>query len=263
MTVWMKRAGGCGCAAVLAVILVVSMVSWTLSFFHVPNPIRQFAPVPDNVPPQAAVAIAPIDITAPGRTADQLVDWSAPLEKSLEISGQALRAYGNAELIAQATWPECHLRWNTLAGLGWVETRHGTYNGNWFDPSHLDDDGRPNPAIVGIPLDGRNGTVEIPDTDGGVIDGDAEHDRAVGPLQFIPESWARFGSDANGDGQADPNQIDDAAAGAAALLCADGRDLSNAQDWVRAVRSYNNSGEYVRRVADAANSYAIGQPATS
>lgn len=263
MTAWMKRAGGCGCAAVLAVILVVSLVVWALSFLNVPSPTRRLVPVPDNVPPQEAVAVTSIDVHAAGRTADELAGWSAPLEGPLDVSGQALRAYGNAELIAREAWPECHLRWNTLAGLGWVETRHGTYNGNWFSPSHLDDGGYPTPAIVGIPLDGRNGTAEIPDTDGGAVDGDAEHDRAVGPLQFIPETWKRFGSDANGDGVADPNQIDDAAVGAAALLCADGRDMTDPQDWVAAVMSYNASDEYVRRVAAAANSYAIGQPATS
>ena len=263
MTAWIKRAVGCGCAAVLAVILVVSLVFWLLSAFAgVPTP-RRFEPVPDNVPPQAPAEVPSIDIHAPGRTADSLAEWSAELEAATGISGQVLRAYANAELIAAHAWPECHLRWNTLAGIGWVETRHGTYNGNWFKPSSLNAQGYPEPPIVGIPLDGTNNTALITDTDGGAIDGDAEHDRAVGPLQFIPESWERFGSDANGDGHADPRQIDDAAAGSAALLCSGGRDLNDPQDWMDAIFAYNYSRDYLNRVAGAANAYAIGQPATT
>lgn len=258
-----RKLWGCGCVSVLAAILVIATVGWLLSL-GVPLPkARRLGPVPDNVPPQAPAAVHIIDVHGPGRTADQLFDWSQEIATATDMPGQALRAYANAELIARDAWPECHLSWNTLAGLGWVETRHGTYNGNWFNPSQLDSAGRPQPPIVGIALNGTNGTAVIPDTDEGTIDGDAEHDRAVGPMQFIPESWRRYGRDADGDGVPDPQQIDDAALGAAALLCAHGRDLSQQRDWVDAIFAYNQSEEYMRRVASAANSYAIGQPATS
>ena len=118
-------------------------------------------------------------------------------------------------------------------------------------------------SIVGIPLDGMNNTTHVPDSDGGVFDGDTEFDRAVGPMQFIPSSWEHFGRDANGDGVADPNQIDDAALGAAALLCFGDRDLSTPEGWRSAILNYNQSEDYLRKVAAAANSYAIEQPATS
>ncbi|WP_347307373.1 lytic murein transglycosylase [Corynebacterium sp. SA-MJD20WY100] len=263
MTDWVKRAGGCGCAAVLAVILVVSLVAWLMSYFHVPSPTRTLQPVDAVVPPAVPEPVALIDVHAPGRTADELREWSAPLAASTDVSGQALRAYGNAELIARDAWPECHLRWNTLAGLGWVETRHGTYGGSWLKPSNLDATGRPDPKIVGIPLDGTNNTVRIEDTDGGRLDGDTEFDRAVGPLQFIPSTWEHFGLDADGDGVADPQQIDDAALSAAKLLCDNDRDLAVEEDWLEAIYAYNNSRDYVTRVAKAANSYAVPQPANS
>ncbi len=116
---------------------------------------------------------------------------------------------------------------------------------------------------MGIPLDGTNNTVRIEDTDGGLLDGDTEFDRAVGPLQFIPSTWEHFGLDADGDGVADPQQIDDAALSAANLLCDNDRDLAVEEDWLEAIYAYNNSRDYVTRVAKAANSYAVPQPANS
>ena len=82
----------------------------------------------------------------------------------------------------------------------------------------------------------------------------------MGPMQFIPTSWETYGRDANGDGVADPNQIDDAALAAANLLC-DGRDLATAEGWKQAIGSYNSSDEYLANVRNAAASYALRQPA--
>ncbi|MGP6173708.1 lytic transglycosylase domain-containing protein [Corynebacterium sp. A21] len=256
----LKKAMGCGCGAVLAVIMVIAFVGWALSFVEGARPVRQLSPVPEDVPPLAGEAVPLIDVHAPGRTADKLTFWSEPISADTGISGQALRAYGNAQLIAAESWPECNLNWTTLAGIGYVETRHGTYSGKLFGGSKISDNGVVEPAIIGIPLDGSPGVAEIPDTDGGVLDGDTEFDRAVGPMQFIPESFARHGRDASGDGVADPHQIDDATLSAANLLCA-GRDLSTPEGWTEAVRSYNMSNEYLINVRDAANSYALRQPA--
>ena len=215
----------------------------------------------DSIPPVEGKEVAHIDVNAPGRTADKLTYWASDLAEQTGIPPAALRAYGNAELIAQQKWPNCHLRWNTLAGLGYVETRHGTYNGNWFKPSKLDDAGYPQPPINGIALDGLNNTAHTPDTDNGEIDGDSEYDRAVGPMQFIPTTWESVGADANGDGKADPNQIDDAAVGAAGLLCFGDRDLSNPEQWEEAILNYNQSSEYLHKVAHAANAYSVPQSA--
>ena len=99
------------------------------------------------------------------------------------------------------TLPGCGIGWTTLAGIGSVESRHGTYDG-----SSVDAFGQVAPIIRGIPLDGGPGVAEIPDTDGGAMDGDPVHDRAMGPMQFIPETWLKWGVDANGDGRVDPRQ---------------------------------------------------------
>ncbi|GAP56692.1 hypothetical protein AHiyo6_32570, partial [Arthrobacter sp. Hiyo6] len=88
--------------------------------------------------------------------------------------------------------------------------------------------GRSSQPITGPSLNGV-GFAAIPDTDEGVLDGDPEWDHAVGPMQFIPATWREVGRDGNGDGVADPLNIDDAALSAASYLCAGGRDLATAQ----------------------------------
>ena len=70
---------------------------------------------------------------------------------------------------------------------------------------------------------------------GYALDGDAKYTHALGPMQFIPQTWASYGVDANGDGKADIFNINDAALGAARYLCAAGGDLRTESGRVRAV----------------------------
>ena len=167
------------------------------------------------------------------------------------IPSVALAAYQRAETIINRADEACNLPWQLLAAIGRVESNHGRVNGNV-----LDADGVAQPGIYGPALDGTNGTRAIPDTDGGLLDNDTTWDRAVGPMQFIPSTWARWGHDANGSGAADPHNIDDAALSAAHYLCAGGRDLTTTDDWWSAILSYNNSETYASNVLDAANRYA-------
>lgn len=245
----------------MVIALIIALSFWVISLFDVQTPMSDRQPVPADVPPAAAQAPPAIDVHGAGRTSDLLAEWAEPIAEAAHIDPQAVRAYGNAELIAAEAWPECNLHWNTLAGIGWVETRHGTYTGKLFDGAELGSDGVVHPPIIGPPLDGTQGFAHVRDTDGGHYDSDDVFDRAVGPMQFIPESWNRFGRDANGDGYADPQQIDDAALGAANLLCKGGRDLDTPQGWQAAILGYNHSNDYVVRVRDAAANYALGQPA--
>lgn len=260
-----SRRRGCGCgalvASVLVIVLSVSVLMWLTSFFSDIVATEDRLPIPSDMPPAAAEAPPQINIDAPGRTADQLTQWAEPIADRLNVDPQAIRAYGNAELIAAQSWPECNLHWNTLAGIGWVETRHGTYTGKRFDAGRLNDEGFADPPIIGVPLDGSPGFAEVKDTDGGRLDGDKEYDRAIGPMQFLPESWEHYGRDANGDGKADPQQIDDAALAAATVLCSGGRDLSTEEDWRSAILGYNHSNDYLVKIRNAAANYALGQPA--
>ncbi|HET6686356.1 MAG TPA: lytic murein transglycosylase [Jiangellaceae bacterium] len=110
----------------------------------------------------------------------------------------------------------------------------------------------------GIPLDGRPNVALIRDTDGGALDGDTTYDRAVGPMQFIPSTWRSVAADANADGRHDPNNIYDAAEGAAVYLRIGNADLRDPSQAARAVRRYNNADEYVRVVLSLAELYETG-----
>ena len=209
--------------------------------------------VPDGVPPARGTEVPPIDFAGPGRTAGLLREWAQPQADALDIPVVALEAYGHAAAVLAATRPECGLAWTTLAGIGSVESRHGRHGGASLAP-----DGTATPEIRGVPLDGSPGLAEIRDTDGGRLDGDPLLDRAMGPMQFIPETWERWGVDANGDGVADPDNIDDAALSAGRYLCERGGDLDSAEGWTRALMAYNLSGEYMTLVRDRAAAYGVG-----
>jgi hypothetical protein len=166
------------------------------------------------------------------------------------IPSTALSAYQNAAARETARKPECGITWPLLAGIGRVESNHGRFAG-----AELHADGVSTPRIIGIPLNG-NGTALIRDTDGGRLDGDTVYDRAVGPMQFIPSTWASWGVDANGDGLKDPFNLVDAAAAAADYLCAAGRDLRTSSGQVHAILSYNYSYDYVSMVMSLERVYA-------
>lgn len=212
--------------------------------------------IPDQRPrshetvPRAALA-APVDRP---RASDQaeLDAWAERVADATGIPARVAAAYGRAEMWLRGERPECRLSWGTLAGIGRVESRHGSLDGN-----SIGDDGRPERPIIGIALDGSPGVREIRDTDDGRLDADISWDRAVGPMQFLPETWERWGARATSDGaEPDPQDIDDAALAAARYLCAQGRDLATPQGWWDAVLAYNRSVDYGQDVFSGADGYA-------
>ncbi|MFF3877219.1 lytic transglycosylase domain-containing protein [Streptomyces sp. NPDC001978] len=166
-------------------------------------------------------------------------------ERGASVVGAALpatvfAAYRQAEAELARTAPGCRLRWQLLAAIGQVES--GQARGGRVTAV-----GTTVAPILGPRLDGVTFAL-VRDTDGGAYDGDAAYDRAVGPMQFIPSTWARWGTDGNGDGWADPGNVFDAALAAGRYLCAGRRDLSDLAELDRAVLGYNHSEAYLRTV---------------
>ncbi|MEU5327482.1 lytic transglycosylase domain-containing protein [Streptomyces parvus] len=189
----------------------------------------------------------PPELLKPGKKPDPLVvrAWS-----EAGIPATVLDAYRKAESAVGRSDPGCGLPWQLLAAIGKVES--GQASGGRVDAR-----GTTLAPILGPALDG-NGFALIRDTDGGAYDGDRTYDRAVGPMQFIPSTWAAWGADGNGDGRKDPNNIYDAALAAGHYLCAGSRDLTRRADLDRAILGYNRSDTYLRTVLSWLEFYRNG-----
>ncbi|MET7870680.1 lytic transglycosylase domain-containing protein [Streptomyces cyaneofuscatus] len=166
------------------------------------------------------------------------------------IPATVLAAYRNAERSLRRSDSGCRLPWQLLAAIGKVESGQAA-------GGRVDARGTTLTPILGPALDGV-GFALIRDTDNGVHDGDRTYDRAVGPMQFIPSTWANWAMDGNGDGRKDPNNIYDAALAAGQYLCAGGRDLGVRADLDRAILSYNRSDVYLRTVLSWLEFYRQG-----
>ena len=222
-------------------VLLASSCSWKTS-----------SPIPEGVPPPPGDPVPAVDIHAAGRPADQLREWAEQRAPALDIPVSALESYAYAARVSQVNNPECHLAWTTLAGIGMVESKHGTYRGAEVAPN-----GDVNPPIRGVHLDGTNGNLTILESSKSA-DGDPVYARAMGPMQFIPETWRLYGVDANNDGVVSPDNFDDAALAAAGYLCYRGQDMGTPAGWMKGLRAYNHSDLYARTVRDWAAAYASG-----
>ncbi|GAA3999625.1 hypothetical protein GCM10022247_19920 [Allokutzneria multivorans] len=169
---------------------------------------------------------------------------------TLGIPGTVLDAYMRADRTLQATMPGCGLHWSVLAGIGRIESRHAN--------SSVDLRGNTTSRILGPVLNGGPGMAAISDTDGGRLDGDTVWDRAVGPMQFIPSTWALYAADGDNDGVSNPHNVYDAALASGKYLCSGGLNLLDPSQLVQAVFRYNHSNVYVQKVLLWAAAYATG-----
>jgi membrane-bound lytic murein transglycosylase B len=269
----MLSAGALACAGLLMVGLSTVAVPLPDRGFDQPAAAAEIAAhpaLPDvpapvaapNAQPSGEQSAEPEPQAAPTRPAggEEVVfsAWATRMSRATGIPARALLAYANAHAVLATSRPGCHITWVTLAGIATIESGHGTFRGRT-----LLSNGLPSSPIIGIPLNGVPGVRAIGDTDNGLLDGDKLWDRAVGPFQFIPSTWASWRADGNGDGRTDPQNIDDAALAAAHYLCASGRSLNSGDTWLRAVLSYNNSVEYAQQVYGHAQTFARTAQATS
>lgn len=169
---------------------------------------------------------------------------AAPVDDHAPIPGippRVLAAYRRAD----ATCPG--LRWQLLAGIGWVESMHGTANGASVD----DASGRVSPPIFGPELDGSAG----PDLPIGSWRGQwgltGPWQQALGPMQLLPGTFSAWSVDGDADGLLDPHDIDDAVASASRYLCGNAASITDER---AALLRYNASDQYVRDVLAYADS---------
>ena len=172
---------------------------------------------------------------------------------SNDVPEAALRAYHRAEKVTASADPGCEISWTLLAAIGRVESNHGRFGG-----AQLGSDGVSRPEIRGPQLDGAGPFAAIRDSDNGTLDRDPVWDRAVGQMQFLPETWRSVARDGDGDGQRNPDDIDDSALGSAVYLCGAGGSLADAAGMARAAFRYNHSDYYVSLVLSMQAGYETG-----
>ncbi len=176
---------------------------------------------------------------------DQVKEWSEKHSAPYGIPERALRAYAFA--VVKTSQEGCDLGWPTVAALGAVLSNHGDTHG-----SKLDENG-----VSTIPLRDLDPIrfAPVADTDQGRIDGTAEHDIPVGPMQIMPSRWAQYETAAEPGQTPNPDNIDDAALTVAKQLCVMG-DLKSPDGWDNAVKNINADPEFVKAVHAKASEYS-------
>ncbi|WP_156689770.1 lytic transglycosylase domain-containing protein, partial [Mycobacterium sp. Marseille-P9652] len=198
-----------------------------VSVEHSPNAFHVAEPALSAPPP-------PMIVNAPG---------------ALGIPSIALAAYRNAEQKMAAAAPGCGVSWNLLAGIGRIESGHA---GN----GAVDARGTAVVPIYGPTLDGTLPGNEVVLQSS--VGNRPTYARAMGPMQFLPGTWARYAVDGKGDGTADPQNLFDATLAAARYLCSGGLNLRDPNQVMAAILRYNNSMSYAQNVLGWAAAYATG-----
>jgi hypothetical protein len=246
--------------AITLVPLALISAAWTASLAGVDSAVASHdsaVPLPGGQTVPSEAIKAPASVPVPGAIAPGVPDGTADSvvagASTNGIPSAALSAYQRGSQIINAADPTCNVPWELLAAIGRVESNHGQYGGNV-----LGSDGVSKPGIYGPELNGKNGTQAITDTDGGLLDKDPVYDRAVGPMQFIPSTWSSVKVDADGDGQRNPQDIDDASLATGVYLCSGSDNLATRKGQESAVYRYNHSQAYVDLVLRLMEAYSQG-----
>jgi hypothetical protein len=242
------RAVAVSVAGVLGVALVCGTAAASTGVTAAPRPAPVVTPQDPGVIVEAAPAAYLIKPPEGGAAPVSAVQPAALLNLPsgpLGIPGIVLQAYKMAAGRLAAEQPQCGLPWFLLAGIGKIESNHAN-NGN------VDASGTALTPISGPVLDGHLPGNEV------VKNADGSFSRAEGPMQFMPGTWAAWGSDGNGDGKKDPQNIFDATYSAGRYLCAGVTGIMNGANPVNAVLRYNNSMAYVGTVLAWATAYSTG-----
>lgn len=210
-----------------------------------PSPSPSLSPTPDPTTPSAEPSPSPTEVFVPPDA-----EYLARTLGREGIPRVMLDAYQRAAARMRSSQPGCGLTWHMIAAIGRIESGHGA-SGRAVTP-----DGTLVYPILGPRLDGTR-FARIPDTDGGRWDGDEVWDRAVGPMQFIPSTWALLGRDGSGDGKASPHNVHDATLATATYLCLYDRNLRKAPQLRDAYFAYNHSDSYVDTVVSFYQAYLL------
>ena len=157
--------------------------------------------------------------------------------EGVEFPLVALDAYYRAATSVAEETPACGVRWWGIAGH---LPRRGA-------PRHLRRHHPPSPTATPPAASSASSSTAATrrrwsaTRDGGALDGDASFDRAVGPMQFIPQTWSRFQADGNDDGTTSPFNLYDATLAAANYLCTASSGLDADPGLRTAYFSYNHS----------------------
>ena len=150
---------------------------------------------------------APVAAADPGSGITQLVDpdWAASTAAATGIPERALLAYAGAAIVKANAMPGCGLSWTTLAGDRRDRERprparrlgRSARTAPWPRRSSASRSTGSTPRRSPTATTARSTATPT-------------FDRAVGPMQLIPQTWRNWHTDGNGDGVEDPQNIDDA-----------------------------------------------------
>jgi len=246
--------------AVITPLVFAGAVGGAAPSFH-----GQVPPVRAAITPVAAVSPAVPDTSGPVVVAIERASTAFHVAKAapsappppmvvnspgaLGIPSIALAAYRSAEQKMVIAAPGCGVSWNLLAGIGRIESGHA-------GGGAVDVRGTAIVPIYGPALDGTlpGNEVIIQSSVGNRV----TYARAMGPMQFLPGTWARYAADGKGDGVADPQNMFDSALAAARYLCSGGLNLRDPSQVMAAILRYNNSMAYAQNVLGWAAAYATG-----